>query len=72
MRPGNYVAEHAGICKPAEECSDDGDKEDDEDEKDRMEISIPGKRKHYIYQDEKCKNILPYPIYSTVTVEQGV
>jgi hypothetical protein len=55
LKPGNYVAEHAGICKPAAECGDD---EDEEDEEDRMEISIPGEGKYYIYQDEKCKNVL--------------
>jgi hypothetical protein len=61
LNPGDYVASHAGICKPAAECSDD---EDEEDEEDRMEISIPGEGKYYIYQDEKCKNILPYHTHS--------
>jgi hypothetical protein len=39
LNPGDYVASPAGICKPAVECSDD---EDEEDEGDRMEILTPG------------------------------
>jgi hypothetical protein len=28
LKPGNYLVEHAGICKPVAECSDDENEED--------------------------------------------
>lgn len=70
LYPGAYVAEHAGVCKPAAQCTSDGD--EGGNEKDRMELTIPGRGKYYIYTDTRCKLPL-YPMYLiTLVIRQLV
>jgi hypothetical protein len=69
LNPGDYVAEHAGVCRREEQCTKDGETgNQSRKEKDRMELVIPGGGKWLIYQESKCKPPLPIAYISAILV----